>query len=140
MNALEIRNTTREKHPGLPYQDIAHHILPTFDISLVFVGETRAKSLNKILRNKDYIPNVLSYELEKNSGEVVICLKEAKRQAPSFEMSYKTFVGYLFIHGLSHLKGYQHGTTMERYEEKALQRFLDSKIHLTNEKKNRNRD
>lgn len=81
--------------------------------------------MNMTLRGKDYIPNVLSYQSGKKSGEIVICLMEAKRQAPSFGMSYKNFVGYLFIHGCTHLAGMRHGPTMERKERALLARLID---------------
>jgi probable rRNA maturation factor len=106
-----------------PFDTAYTHILPAWDISLAFAGTKRAQRMNKALRNKDYIPNVLSYETGKNSGEIVICLLEAKKQAPEYDMSYTQFVGFLFIHGLLHLKGEQHGATMEKQERLLLKRF-----------------
>ncbi|MBU1292987.1 rRNA maturation RNase YbeY [Patescibacteria group bacterium] len=110
-------------------------------MSLVFVGETRAQSLNMQLRGKDYIPNVLSYESGENSGEIVICLSVAKKQAPDHGMSYTQFVGYLFIHGCFHLKGERHGATMERKERLLLKRFTNlSSTPTPNVPKNSNRN
>ena len=103
---------------------MAAAVLPGWELSLVFAGERRAQSLNQRLRNKSYIPNVLSYESGKKSGEIIICLEVAKKEAPSYDMPYRTFVGYLFIHGLLHLKGHPHGTTMERYERELVSRFI----------------
>ncbi|MDP2650128.1 MAG: rRNA maturation RNase YbeY, partial [bacterium] len=97
---------------------IASEVLPHYDISLVFVGPTKARALNKQLRDKEYVPNVLSYALDSENGEVVICLAEAEKQAPDFSMSERDFVLYLFIHGLLHIKGRVHGATMERSERK----------------------
>ncbi|MEK7510930.1 MAG: rRNA maturation RNase YbeY [Patescibacteria group bacterium] len=121
--ALDTRNFTKSRAPSFPYAKAAEKVLPGWDISLVFAGETRAKSLNIALRGKDYIPNVLSYESGKKSGEIIICLPEARRQAGSYEMSYTHFVGYLFIHGLFHLAGKRHGPTMEREERTVLARL-----------------
>lgn len=127
-STLDVRNFTRRPAPGLPYQKIAAAILPGWEISLVFAGETRAQNLNKQLRNKEYIPNVLSYETssskKERSGEIIICPEVAKRQAPEYELSYPHFIGFLFIHGLLHLKGLPHGTTMDRYEREYLSRFI----------------
>jgi rRNA maturation RNase YbeY len=128
MSTVDIRNFTRRKAPAFPYQDIASAVLPGWDISLVFAGERRAQTLNKVLRKKTYIPNVLSYESGKKSGEIIICLEIAKRQAQSYGVSYKDFVAFLFIHGLLHLKGVPHGTTMEAYESKFLKRFTGARI------------
>lgn len=122
--SIDIRNMSRTVLPKHPYERIADAVLPGWDVSLVFVGEIRAQRLNKALRKKDYVPNVLSYETGTKSGEILICLQVAKRQAPEYDMEYKEFVAYLFIHGLTHLKGQAHGTTMERYERAMLARFI----------------
>jgi rRNA maturation RNase YbeY len=121
--SVDIRNFTKKPTPKHPYEKIAASALPGWDISLVFAGEQRARRLNRMLRGKDYVPNVLSYESGKKSGEIIICLDVAKRQAPDFELSYTKFVASLFIHGLAHLKGYPHGTTMERYERALMARL-----------------
>ena len=113
----QMRNFTRRKAPGFPYKEIAETILPGWDISLVFSGTTRARNLNIALRKKNYVPNVLSYEVGKKSGEIIICLEVAEKQAQSYGLSYKHFVVFLFIHGLLHLKGLPHGTTMEKHEQ-----------------------
>ena len=102
---------------------MAKKILPGWEISLVFVGEKRALSLNKKLRGKKYIPNVLSYALGKKSGEIIICPREADRQAAAYSMSKRTFILYLFIHGVLHIKGWAHGAKMERCEQVLLATF-----------------
>jgi probable rRNA maturation factor len=124
----DIRNFTRRSAPGFPYAKIAETILPGWDISLVFAGEIRAQKINLQLRKKDYVPNVLSYESGKKSGEIIICLEVAKKQAQSYGLSYEHFVVYLFIHGLLHLKGLPHGTTMERHERQHLLRFTNARL------------
>lgn len=137
---VDIRNFTRRAPaPGVPFKEIAESVLPGWEISLVFAGETRAQQINIALRNKDYIPNVLSYETGKKSGEIIICPAVAKRQHTSYEMPYKDFVAYLFIHGLLHLKGYPHGATMERYERTALARFNLKLPYSSNGTTHRNR-
>ncbi len=123
-----VRNFTRREAPVFPYKKIAQTILPSWEISLVFAGEKRAKRLNIFLRNKSYTPNVLSYESGICSGEIIICLPVAKKQAQSYGVSYVQFIVFLFIHGLLHLKGLPHGTTMERYERTLLKRFTGATI------------
>ena len=127
-SVVDVRNFTRRSAPVFPYKKIAGVILPKWDISLVFAGEMRAKNLNIALRNKSYIPNVLSYESGKYSGEIIICLPVAQRQSSSYGVSYPHFVVFLFIHGLLHLKGLPHGTTMERHERTFLKRFTGATI------------
>ena len=122
-STLSIKDYTRRKAPGVAFSSIAANVLPGWEISLAFVGRGRALVLNKSLRQKDYTPNVLSYVVGKKSGEIIICLEVAERQAPSHGLSYIDFVTFLFIHGLYHLKGKQHGATMERMERATLARF-----------------
>ena len=120
---LDTRNFTKSPIPKFPYQEALSATLPGWDMSLVFAGSTRAQSMNIRLRGKDYVPNVLSYESGTKSGEIVICLEVAKKQAPDYDMTYTEFVGFLFIHGCLHLKGERHGATMERKERLLLKRF-----------------
>jgi rRNA maturation RNase YbeY len=124
MSKLDIRNFTRSRPAAFPFQEALDAALPGWEVSLVFAGEARAQSLNMQLRGKDYVPNVLSYVSGKKSGEIIICPAVAKRQAPSYGLSYTAMVGFLFIHGLLHLKGMAHGATMERREREILSRFI----------------
>lgn len=123
MTTVEIRNLTRRVAPRFAYTEVATAVLPGWNISLAFVGPKKARELNQQLRNKDYIPNVLSYKLSNKHGEIIICLNEAIKQAPVHHMNERIFVLYLFIHGLLHLKGLPHGGTMERWEKKLIARF-----------------
>ncbi len=136
--SLDIKNTTRSKAPSFPFEKAAAQMLPDWDISLVFVGETRAKNLNIALRDKTYTPNVLSYVVGKKSGEIIICPSVARRQAPAYGLSYPHMVGLLFIHALLHLKGRSHGATMDAAEREMLSRFVSLK--KTNVSSNRNRN
>lgn len=140
MSTLDIRNFTKSPVPRFPFKDALASILPGWDMSLAFAGETRAQRMNVQLRGKDYVPNVLSYEAGEKSGEIVICLAVAKKQAPEYEMSYAQFVGFLFIHGCLHLKGEQHGATMDRKERLMLKRLTSqSRTSSSNVPTNRNR-
>jgi probable rRNA maturation factor len=138
-STLDIRNFTRQKPPAFPYKEALEAALPGWEMSLAFAGEARAKRMNVALRNKDYVPNVLSYVSGEKSGEIVICLEVAKRQAPDYGMTYPAFVGFLFIHGCMHLKGLQHGATMERKERLLLERLSPNPYRTSNVPKNRDR-
>ncbi len=87
-----------------------------YDLSISFVGPTASRTLNRTYRGKDYATNILSFELTKTSGELVLQPACVKRDAKKFDMNYKNFLGFLLIHGMLHLKGMQHGSTMEGQE------------------------
>lgn len=124
-STLDTRNFTRSAATVFPFAQALEEVLPGWEISLVFAGETRAQNLNKTLRNKDYIPNVLSFEVGKKSGEIIICPSIAKKQAPLYDFTYTQMVGFLFIHGLLHLKGVSHGATMDKKEREILSRLIN---------------
>lgn len=121
--ATTIASTVRS-FPEIPYQKIQADILGTsYSLTLVFVGEQRAQRLNTQYRNKTYIPNVLSFPLNAHTGEVYITPTIAKREAKKAAMSARKYTGFLFIHGLLHLKGYRHGATMEAAEKRYLKKY-----------------
>ncbi|MBI2409477.1 rRNA maturation RNase YbeY [Candidatus Kaiserbacteria bacterium] len=148
--AVSIRSLARPNQKvwtGWPLSTIAAETLPGWEISLAFVGPERARMLNKKLRRKAYVPNVLSYVVGKKSGEIIICPSEAAKQAPDFKLSTANFQLLLFIHGLLHLKGWAHGGTMERREQALLARYLlvrgassDSRIDISHEAAHRHRN
>ena len=121
---FSIHNTTKGKLPRLPFVQIKNAILgEQYELSLVCIGNARSRALNRQYRNKDYSTNVLSFPLSKSEGEIFLDLKKSKSEAPKFEMNYTTFIAYLFIHGLLHLKGHDHGPNMEALEKKFLKKF-----------------
>ncbi len=121
---FQILNMTKSTLPRVPFDKIKEEILgEKYELSMVFCGNRKSKELNKIYRNKDYTPNVLSFPLDKNSGEIFINPHVAKKEAPKFDKNYKDFVAYLFIHACLHLKGMEHGSTMDKAEKKFSNKF-----------------
>lgn len=129
MAGVDTRNFTRRSVPRFAYARVAKEVLPGWDISLAFVAPAKARALNKQLRNKDYTPNVLSYAIGDKSGEIIICLSEATKQAPDFNLPPTTYTLYLFIHGLLHIKGWAHSARMEACERKLLAKYGTSNSH-----------
>jgi len=121
---VTIEHTTKAKPPRLPFDEIKDKIAgKRYQLTVVFVGEMRAQSLNKSYRNKSYIPNVLSFPLDDSTGEIYICPSVAKKEAKNFDLSIKGYMAFLLIHGLLHLKGHDHGDTMEKLERKYIRAF-----------------
>ncbi len=123
-SSLSIRNTTREKLPRVAFSLIAQTLLPKdYELSLVFVTTAEAKRITRETKHLDHASNVLAFPLSPTSGEIIICVATAKLQAPEFDAELDDFIGYLFIHGIFHLKGQDHGAIMERDERAALEQF-----------------
>jgi rRNA maturation RNase YbeY len=110
--------------PKLPYDAIKKDILgASYALTLAFIGEKRARALNKAHRKATYIPNVLSFPLDAETGEIYITPRVAVREAHTFNMTPDGYIGYLFIHGLLHLKGHDHGATMEKAEKRYVTKY-----------------
>lgn len=123
MRTLTITSTVKT-YPKLDFLTMKEAIVgKRYQVSLTFVGPARAKALNQQYRKKDYVPNVLSFPLDENIGEVIICPAEANKEAKDFDFSPAGHIAFLFIHGLLHLKGYGHGATMEKLEAKYVRKF-----------------
>lgn len=117
-------SSTIKHYPNHPYEEIKNRVLgKRYRLSLVFIGPDRARSLNQQNRGKSYIPNVLSFPLAEAAGEIYLCPTIAYREASRFDLSLEGYVAYLFIHGLLHLKGLEHGDTMEQQERKYCAQF-----------------
>lgn len=123
MEPFSISNTAKS-YPSLPYEEIKNDILgKRYELSLAFVGGTRAQKLNQAYRNKTYTPNVLSFPLEEKAGEIYITPTIARKEAKKFNMSSNGYIGFLFIHGCLHLKGHAHGDKMDALEEKYCKKY-----------------
>lgn len=123
-NNIEIKNMTKGKLPSLPFANIKKEILgDEFELSLVFIGNTRSKTLNNKYRNKNKPTNILSFPLSETSGEIFIAPKVARKEAPDFDLNFDQFIARLLIHGLLHLKGMQHSSKMESKEAEFMKKF-----------------
>jgi probable rRNA maturation factor len=80
------------------------------EITLVFLKKKAAQKLNHEFRGKDYATDVLSFDSVDPSslGELVLCPAVLKKQAQEHKLSYKHELGYMLIHGVLHLLGYDH--------------------------------
>jgi rRNA maturation RNase YbeY len=110
--------------PHVPFAALKDEILgPAYDVSLVFIGAKRSQELNRIHRKKDKPANILTFPLSKTEGEIFITPSEARKDAAKFERTYRQFIADLFIHGLFHLKGNRHGSTMSTHETRVRKKF-----------------
>jgi len=102
------------------------------ELSIAFVGPGRMKKINKRYRSKNRVTDILSFleseisfegfkigsvQKTENLGEIVICLREVKKNAKKFKTNFKTELTRVLIHGIFHLLGYDHEKTKEEAEE-----------------------
>lgn len=121
---FSIINKTKSKLPRLPFLDIKNDILgEKYSLSIAFVDEKNSQEINKKYRKKDYPTNVLSFSLRKNEGELILCPGVIKKEAKNFSKTFSQFLQFLVIHGMLHLKGLEHSSTMDRAEKKFSEKY-----------------
>ena len=94
------------------------------EVSVSFVDNNEIRRLNKIYRDKDKSTDVLSFPLGENGvydinnetgacllGDVVISMETAVKQARIYGHSLEREVGFLTVHSMLHLLGYDHETS-----------------------------
>lgn len=94
-----------------------------YRLSLVVAGDRRMRALNARYRGKTYAPNVLSFPIAPNDGEIFLNLRQARREYRRRGESYEYFVALLVVHAMLHLKGERHGSRMEKKEARLLKKF-----------------
>ncbi|HVM73538.1 MAG TPA: rRNA maturation RNase YbeY [Candidatus Paceibacterota bacterium] len=121
---IDIKTTIRGPVPRIPFADIARTILgDTYELSLVICGDTLARRMNIEYRKKSYAPNVLSFPLSKNEGEIFLNIRKSEREAKFYNIPTKERLAYLYVHGCFHLKGLDHGKRMEKEEARIMKSF-----------------
>ncbi len=103
------------------------------EITVRIVDAAEARALNNDYRQKDYVPNVLTFEYgevapEVLGGDVVICAPVVEREAREQNKPLKNHYAHMTIHGVLHLQGYDHivpadADIMETRETAILRRF-----------------
>jgi probable rRNA maturation factor len=77
-------------------------------VSIAFVDEKTMQSANRTYRGKNEVTDILSFQLTKNSGELLISYSQAKRHAKEMKYNIQDEITFLIVHGLLHLFGYDH--------------------------------
>ena len=110
--------------PRVPFRAMAERILPKgYQLSLCLCGDTLSRRLNRTYRKKQYAPNVLSFPIAANEGEIFLNVHKAAQEARKFGIPVRDRTALLFVHGCFHLLGLKHGATMERRERQILKEF-----------------
>ena len=93
------------------------------ELSVAFVGQGRIREVNKRYRGKNRATDVLSFPESKvlmekfkigptekipGLGEMIICLREVKKNAKKTELAFEKELAKIVIHGALHLLGYDH--------------------------------
>lgn len=96
------------------------------ELVLVFVTSPEMKRLNNQYRGKNYATDVLSFESADPDciGELVMCLPVLRAQAKRTGLSERGELGYMIVHGVLHLLGFDHENKKDEIKMFALQDSL----------------
>ncbi len=94
-----------------------------YELSFAFVSKSKIQELNNKYRKKNAPTDVLSFPLSKDAGEILICKEIANTKTSDFGMTKSEFLLFITIHGILHLKGFEHGEKMEKLERKYLKKY-----------------
>jgi probable rRNA maturation factor len=94
-----------------------------FAVTLRIVGEAEGRRLNRTFRKKNYATNVLTFA----TGDIVLCHPVIRREASAQGKSIAAHYAHLVLHGVLHLRGYDHenkrdAARMEAREARVLAR------------------
>ena len=81
------------------------------ELTVRVVGAREGRALNRQFRERDYATNVLSFSYESapvTRGDVVLCAAVIKREAREQCKSIMAHYAHLTVHGVLHLRGYDH--------------------------------
>jgi len=133
VNLVEVFNGTRVSIDEEAVARLVARVLEAEGVdgaesSVEFVGERRIRALNAAHRGKDEVTDVLSFPLEEAGegpgsaaaggpagpprllGDVVVCARQALRQARADSLPPALELAVLLVHGTLHLLGFDHET------------------------------
>lgn len=99
------------------------------EVSITLTDNERIQEINRDYRHKDQPTDVISFALEEMGeeevtitgaddlprvlGDLIVSIPRAKEQAKEYGHSFERELGFLVVHGLLHLLGYDHMTEEE---------------------------
>jgi probable rRNA maturation factor len=107
-------------------------LIGDIEVSITIVDEKRIQEINKEYRDKDQPTDVISFALNEQSedelkvvlhpempnilGDIIISASHVHKQAEEYSHSFERELGFLTVHGMLHLLGYDHMTEAEEKE------------------------
>ena len=121
VNARKIKNSIRK---------ILRLLNKNLNLSIVFVSPAVMKRINQKWRNKNTVTDILSFGnlslpvKQAFDGELILCLKQIKKQAQKIKRPQEKELVWLLIHGILHVLGYNHQSEKEEKRMNSLAQFI----------------
>ncbi|MFT8871005.1 MAG: rRNA maturation RNase YbeY [Sporolactobacillus sp.] len=129
MNDETSQVTTNEQQWVIALLDHAAAVVGLTDhaeVSVTFTDNVRIHQINRDYRHVDRPTDVISFAFEEMAddevpiirekeeprvlGDIIVSIEKAREQADSYGHSFERELGFLVVHGLLHLLGYDHQT------------------------------
>ncbi|MEA1974777.1 MAG: rRNA maturation RNase YbeY [Bacillota bacterium] len=135
----ELMNLIRKSITvALNYENIFEKV----EVSLLLIDNEEIRKLNKEYREVDLITDVLSFPMYDDVnealdedylflGDVVVSCERAIEQAKEFGHSVEREIGYLTVHSILHLLGYDHMNEDEKAIMRKKEEEILAKVNLT---------
>ena len=140
---IEINNLTTAEIDEKFLRKVALEVLKgekkeKTQLSVALIGQGRMRKLDKKYLRKNRVTDVLTfgqslkYKIKdggpktQDLGEIVICLREIKKNAKRYNVNPEKELGRVLIHGILHLLGYDH----EKNEKEAQKMEEKEKYYL----------
>jgi probable rRNA maturation factor len=101
-----------------------------WELCIRVVDENESRHLNQTFRQQDSPTNVLSFPADIDLpearlwGDVVICAPVVRREADAQGKHYDDHFAHMVVHGVLHLLGYDHQTTVEAKTMETLEKQI----------------
>ena len=129
MHIESFNSRVFEKYSKVSFDSITPILEKVFEqdisVNIVFVNRRKIRELNREYRGKEYVTDVLSFNLD-NIGEVYICPKYVKRNFKGSEFVEE--IVRLSIHGILHLLGYEHKGKFTDVSEEEIFKIQEHKV------------
>lgn len=111
-------------------KDISKDLKFKTNLSIMLCGDKFCRKLNNKFLKRDKVTDVISFPLNENNylGDILINLRQVKRQAKKYNVSFNEEFKKILIHGILHLLGFDH--EKDNGEMEMLENKLQSKFQL----------
>ena len=101
-------------------------------VTVRYVGEREGRRLNRAYRGKDAATNVLSfaYRTRPLAGDIVICAPIVAREARAQGKPVAAHHAHLLVHGLLHLRGFDHARSRDAGRMERRERAILAKLRF----------
>lgn len=154
MDKVKVHNTNRQKDVKIPSGIRLlirrccnavlqmEHFKGSVEVSVSFLNNVQIQELNRDHRGKDIPTDVLSFPMGENGvydinletgasvlGDIVISVEKAVAQAELYGHTLQREIGFLTVHSMLHLLGYDHengglpAALMREKEEEVLEKL-----------------